>query len=206
MPNDAFYKLDNTKREKILEAIKEEFGCNSFEKASVSKIAKKAGISKGSFWFYFENKEEAINFIITEYINQEEEKIFELLKKNNGDLFESYIDYYDFLVEQPYNWTLIKNIFKELLINDKKILQNVRFKKPVGGVLSNSLSKSEKFNSLIDLSSFKFKDKEHLLSVLRLLNFSLRSSIKSNCFEKENNQKESREEFVRQIKIIKNGI
>lgn len=87
MPSEAFYKLDEEKRNKIILAMKKEFGCNSFEKSSIKNIVEDAGISKGSFWFYFESKEEAINYIVENYIEEEKLEILKLLEHNNRRYF-----------------------------------------------------------------------------------------------------------------------
>ena len=53
MPKSTFYNLSKEKREKIEAAIKNEFGRNSFSKASISNIIQEANIPRGSFYQYF---------------------------------------------------------------------------------------------------------------------------------------------------------
>lgn len=54
------------KRTLIMEAALEVFAEKSFLGASVSKITKKAGVSKGLLYTYFENKEDLLRKIILE--------------------------------------------------------------------------------------------------------------------------------------------
>jgi AcrR family transcriptional regulator len=56
MMNEILKNMDSEKRDRIINASLEEFGKNSFEKASTNNIVKKAGISKGLLFHYFENK------------------------------------------------------------------------------------------------------------------------------------------------------
>lgn len=49
--------MDN-KKEKIFNAAREEFLANGFKKASMAKIAKKAGVASGTIYLYFSSKEE----------------------------------------------------------------------------------------------------------------------------------------------------
>ena len=54
---DAFEKIPREKRERILRVATEEFADNGFEHTSIQQIARKSGISVGSVYKYFENKE-----------------------------------------------------------------------------------------------------------------------------------------------------
>lgn len=60
----AFEKLPSEKRERILRVAREEFANNGFENTSVQQIAKKSGISVGSVYKYFENKESLFAMIV----------------------------------------------------------------------------------------------------------------------------------------------
>lgn len=55
---DIFKNIDDEKRDRIINSALEEFSKNGFEKASTNVIVKNAGISKGSLFHYFENKQE----------------------------------------------------------------------------------------------------------------------------------------------------
>ncbi|NLV36071.1 MAG: TetR/AcrR family transcriptional regulator [Clostridiaceae bacterium] len=54
---DTFNKISGEKRQKILDVAIAEFSERGFESANVNSIAQKAGISVGSIYKYFENKE-----------------------------------------------------------------------------------------------------------------------------------------------------
>ncbi|MDY3792801.1 MAG: TetR/AcrR family transcriptional regulator [Oscillospiraceae bacterium] len=55
---------DNKKREMILDAAEELMCENSDKDISVEMIAKKAGIGKGSIYYYFESKDDIVNAVI----------------------------------------------------------------------------------------------------------------------------------------------
>lgn len=55
---DAFERIDDERKNIILEAGIEEFSSNGFEKANINIIAKKAGISIGLMYKYFSTKED----------------------------------------------------------------------------------------------------------------------------------------------------
>lgn len=74
MPTNTFYNLPKEKQEKVLEAAKEEFFRAKDGNVLVKNIVISAGIPRGSFYQYFESKEDLIDFIIKKYLKATEEK------------------------------------------------------------------------------------------------------------------------------------
>lgn len=66
MPTDAFYQLDEEKRQHLLNAALCEFSEQPYEKVSVFKIAKNAGISRSSFYYYFKDKKDIYHHLLFE--------------------------------------------------------------------------------------------------------------------------------------------
>ena len=64
MPKEAFFNLSDKKRDRILDFAIVEFAENPYEAASISKIVREAGISKGSFYDYFENKKDLYKYLV----------------------------------------------------------------------------------------------------------------------------------------------
>ena len=58
MPLSRYESIDKSLKARILDVSKEEFSAHGFEAASYNKIIQKIGISKGSMYYYFENKED----------------------------------------------------------------------------------------------------------------------------------------------------
>ena len=58
MPLSRYESIDETLKVRILDVSKDEFSAHGFEGASYNKIIQKIGISKGSMYYYFENKED----------------------------------------------------------------------------------------------------------------------------------------------------
>ena len=75
MPKITFFNLNIEKKEKIKRAIINEFSKNTISKASISNIVEEAQIPRGSFYQYFEDKEDALKYIIDEFIKFEKEEI-----------------------------------------------------------------------------------------------------------------------------------
>ena len=117
MPKQTFFNLKEEKKEKIEKALIKEFSNNTFEKASISNIIAEANIPRGSFYQYFEDKEDAIYYIINKYLEKEKNRIYQYLLKNKGDIFETAINIYEDtakITEKNENEELFKNILQEL--------------------------------------------------------------------------------------------
>lgn len=70
MPRQRFDNLEPDRREAILAAAGEEFAANGYAGASLSRIIRAAGISKGSLYYYFENKADLFSSVIEEAVGR----------------------------------------------------------------------------------------------------------------------------------------
>jgi AcrR family transcriptional regulator len=56
MPRPRYEDIDPQKKDRLLQAAMKEFGTHGYELASINRILEAAGFSKGSFYYYFEDK------------------------------------------------------------------------------------------------------------------------------------------------------
>ena len=82
MPRPRFDKLDPEVRARLLEAAAQEFSAASYESASLNRIIEQAGISKGSLYYYFDDKEDLFRAVLA-YLSECSEGMFESVP---GDL------------------------------------------------------------------------------------------------------------------------
>mgnify|MGYP001600735167 FL=1 len=68
----------NAKRRQIIEGATQVFLAQGFDAASMNDIARAAGVSKGTLYVYFENKEELFEAIVEEECDAQAEGIFDL--------------------------------------------------------------------------------------------------------------------------------
>ncbi len=89
MPKSTFYNLSDDKKERIFDAALKEFSTRSFSEASLNQIIKNADIPKGSFYQYFDNKED-IYLYMKEVISKEKAEILNQVKgvDPDADVFE----------------------------------------------------------------------------------------------------------------------
>ena len=64
MPKQTFFNLAEEKRQTILKLAIDEFADNDYKTASISRIVSKAGIAKGSFYQYFEDKKDLYLYLL----------------------------------------------------------------------------------------------------------------------------------------------
>lgn len=88
MPTERFYHLPEEKKQLIREAAIKEFCRVPLEKASINKIVRNAKISRGSFYTYFQDKEDVLEYIFEDVILQLQSICKEVLVKSGGDLWE----------------------------------------------------------------------------------------------------------------------
>jgi TetR/AcrR family transcriptional regulator len=75
MPKQTFFNLPEDKRNAILDLAIEEFAENDYKNASISRIVAQAGIAKGSFYQYFEDKQDLYLYLI-DLSAQEKTRLF----------------------------------------------------------------------------------------------------------------------------------
>ena len=63
MPKETFFNLEEEKKERVFTAAIDEFAEHNYNEANLSRIIKAAGIPRGSFYQYFEDKEDLYKYI-----------------------------------------------------------------------------------------------------------------------------------------------
>lgn len=99
MPTERFYRLPEKKREVIRQAAIKEFARVPFEKASINQIIQNAEISRGSFYTYFEDKQDVVTFIFEEGGVELERYCRNLLEQNGGNYFSLMEGVFEYFIE-----------------------------------------------------------------------------------------------------------
>ncbi|MDD3422750.1 MAG: TetR/AcrR family transcriptional regulator [Bacilli bacterium] len=69
MPTQTFHNLKLSKKEKIIEAITDELSRTTYDNINIQNIIKQASIPRGSFYQYFNDKDDMYHYFMT-YIGQ----------------------------------------------------------------------------------------------------------------------------------------
>ena len=89
MPSQRFYRLSEEKRALIWKASMKEFISAPYEKVSINKITRDAGISRGSFYTYFEDKKDLLSFLLEDTRKKWSDFCADRLEDTGGDLFSA---------------------------------------------------------------------------------------------------------------------
>ncbi len=120
MPKPTFFNLPKEKQTVLIKAAKKEFSRVQLYEASISNIIKDAGIARGSFYQYFEDKEDAFFYLLEEHSKENKQKFIEMLKETDGQIFDTFTYMFqsmidNFNIEENHNF--FKNAF--LYMNHK---------------------------------------------------------------------------------------
>ena len=97
MPKQTFFNLPSEKRKTIMDAAVEEFAEYGLENASTNRIVKNSGIAKGSFYQYFEDKQDVFMHML-DLIEQEEMEFFK--NEHPPDHHMDVFHYYSWMVKK----------------------------------------------------------------------------------------------------------
>lgn len=92
MPSESFFHLPEDKKKRIIKASLKEFARVPFEEISINRIIRDADISRGSFYQYFEDKQDLELFLLEDFRDQLQSELEEYLVHEKGDLFQFFQD------------------------------------------------------------------------------------------------------------------
>lgn len=111
MPKDTFYNLSDDKKRKIFDAAVLEFSTRRFSEASINQIIKTAGIPRGSFYQYFNNKEDIFLYMFEEILKQKREIILHTEALDlDADVFESCLQ----TTRASFEWSKVKPEYSQI--------------------------------------------------------------------------------------------
>ena len=198
MPKNRFFNLPEEKKNRIIKATINELSRVSDFEISINKIIQEAGIPRGSFYQYFEDKNDLIQYIMQDYIQLLKTWIEKTLKTNEGDIFKTINDTLNAIVEfgqESNNVYFLNNVLRELKGN---------FECPIGIVFK---TKEDIFKIMIEninRETLNISTDQALTCLLEMLFSVLRDAVARNFYNIDNHQ-DNDEIFVEQLKIIKNG-
>ena len=89
MPTQKFINLTESKKQTILTAMCREFMNIPYSEIRISNLIQKAGISRASFYLYFEDKEDLLGCIAESWVDVILRKLTEAFRVSDGSYYES---------------------------------------------------------------------------------------------------------------------
>lgn len=200
MPTNTFFNLPAEKKHKILKAANKEFARVPLEQASIKNIVEDAEIARGSFYQYFENKQDLFEYIMTSKTGDMEKNLIEMIEQENGNIINIFINIYDHLIEVGKirrNNKLFRQIFENIKTSDNLMLtRKEELNKKLEKILQDLYSKNKDILNI--------KNEEEFKLVIEILSAITRRRIVASL--KYKNSAEARDDFLKEIEYIKRGI
>lgn len=200
MPTSTFFNLPEEKKQKILKAANKEFARVPIEQVSIKNIVEDAEIARGSFYQYFKDKQDLFEYIMTSKVGDMQKNLLDMIKKENGNIINIFINIYDHLIQVGKlrkNNKFFRQIFKNIKTSDNLML-----------------IKKEELNDNLDQALYDLydcnkeflnvKDEKEFRLIIEILFSVTRRRIVASLKYKDAD--EARQDFLKEIEFIKNGV
>lgn len=200
MPRLTFFNLPEHKKQTLLDAAIEEFSRVPLAEASIANIVKAADIPRGSFYQYFENKEDLYFYLLNEELKEKRQKYINKLEEHRGDIFYAFTDMLQsFLIRMDDENThqFYRNMFLNL---------NYQTEKTFTDIINNSELNHQfsEFTNMINTEKLNVKNHEEIELIVRMLTLVMTENIIQK-FAKDLSNDEVIEQFTKQIDLLKRG-
>lgn len=173
MPKETFFHLPLEKQQRIMRAAKKEFSRAPLGEASIAQIIKDAEIPRGSFYQYFEDKDDLYFYYFKSSHRNAQEELKKAMKKADGRLFDGFELYFAKMVEevlQGPNAAFYRNLFMNM---DYRSFHKVAppFNRGIHPPLHQHQTDEQwqEFYDTIDLSLLQLESQEDLKILVKLL-------------------------------------
>lgn len=205
MPTERFYRLPEAKKQVIRQAAIKEFARVPFEKASINQIIQNADISRGSFYTYFEDKQDVVRYIFEDNARQMQECCERELDKNDGNLFDMLEWLFEFTIhkleESKEMVQLVRNVcsYQE---NTRAMGFEIGYRPPMGS--PGKEKTTQWLAKRIRMERFARRSEEELDVVLQLGVTSLILAVRF-YYEQPDQLDQIRKRYLDSLEVIKHG-
>ena len=200
MPRQTFYNLPIEKQEVLIEAGEKEFSRVPLFEASIANIVKEAGIPRGSFYQYFQDKEDFYFYILNQYADEKRKRFIRLLEKHNGNIFYAVSDLCEDLlirIDMTNDKQFFKNMFLHLdFETERAFLSDMNY-----SVVSEQY---KEVRDLVDTTMLNAENDEELFHMIQMLLSMMLGNIARKYAVDIPNEKVLHN-FTTQINLMKKG-
>lgn len=198
MPNKAFGNLSSNKKRKLEQAALEEFSRYTYDQISINRIIQAIDMPRGSFYLYFNDKEDLYLYIFSKYHKILLDFILDVVK-DNDDIIVTYQVLFDKIIEYSQNGHQ-KNLLKNFFIGLNHNIENKAVKS-----LTCEQNNIDLFNIILDKISSKYKDQDSVLDIIDILTNVLVHSL-TGYYILNLDLNFVKKRFNNQLSIIRRGI
>lgn len=197
MPTITFDKLSEDKKKVIERAAIKEFSNYTYDDISINRIIHDIDMPRGSFYLYFENKEDLYLYIMDKYVTSYTEEFIKFVKINNGDIILSYEYALNRVLDYCNNGEyamLVSKFLRGLTHRISEKAKAMKRKETIGKLIRS-----------INRTYLRDDCSKNLFFILDLLTNTLVHSLTEYLVMHMDVDK-VREKYYEQLKIIKNGV
>lgn len=201
MPKQTFFNLQQDKRKKLIESAEIEFTRVPLFEASIANIIKMAGISRGSFYQYFEDKDDLYFYLLEAKLNKVKKTFVGFLEKHHGDLIEALIEMYFYFL------TTLSDEEEKNFLRNALLYTSYKVESSFSSMFDTYLDNQEfiKITGLINRQCLNISSDKELLHIFKILS----ALAFNNLIEKTVKgltDAEAMESFKLSVNLIKQGI
>lgn len=206
MPKLTFFNLPDSKRNKLVEAVEKEFSRVPLSQASIANIVKSAGVARGSFYQYFENKEDAFYYLLEIQTDKRRKYFLSTLEENNGDIFDTIERLFQMMLEelsQEDNLKFLQNALMNVTHEIEDSFTGLFIgQKPVSGTFNGAI---DKIGNLIDSDKLNISGSEEFFHVMQILvSVTFRNLV--DKFSRNLSNEEAMENFRIEMNLLRKGL
>lgn len=201
MPSSTFFNLPEAKRQRLLDAVWQEFTTVSYMDASINKIIQNAEISRGSFYQYFSGKQDLFAYLLQTLFQSVREMFTAQLTVHGSDLFAAILGMYDLVL-----WRKSKcrrslaqtRIYQLIRLNTELDLNEF------SDVLNPSLV-AQDAQALLEASGYVLQDRQQCFAVIQMF-ISICMFALTDALRNPEHEQRNRQLLEQQLDIIRRGL
>lgn len=197
MPKQTFYNLEKEKQNKIIEAAVLEMEQYPLDELSINRVIKTADISRGSFYQYFEDKDDLISYVLREFTEIIKENV-ERITDEKGITLEAAKDALKLIVSLVSNdriKAIMCNLFSSIKLCDNRVM----------GILADGDNVISSFISMVDVDELRFKSEKEIFLLVEM-GLSMFRDTAVRCMTDIDNADQYIEDFEIKVRMLEEGV
>jgi len=201
MPKQTFFNLPTKKRNHLMQAATIEFSRVPLNEASIANIVKSANIPRGSFYQYFEDKEDAFYYLLEQKLEIHQKDFSTILKHNEGDLFDSFITTFKNMLTEFQDKENL-NFFRNAFLN-----MNYKMESKITRGFNNS-KLDQNFEDIlaeVNIHKLNIENKQEVIHIMQIIAAVTTHNLIQH-FAKKHSFEEAIDKYTFEIDLLKKGL
>lgn len=205
MPTQTFFNLSEEKRRRLIDAAMKEFAHMPVNQASIANIIKYADISRGSFYQYFEDKQDLYLYLIGIF----KYNTIQLMKKTYREVQGEFIEGFEQFAKKYVRYIMESE--KVEFFKNMYLYMDYQVSREFGGeAFLSQKSPNEKENGkrvvdVINWDSLSVETREEKVELMRFT-MSILNQVIMEGFSKEWSIEQTQKHFLKRLEWISEGV